>query len=73
VKNFIQKTPSSRIINAGTVPTTAGNAGSWIAANVAGETFTCTPGELFSFRSTSTSGGSFRCPATPSFALATLP
>jgi hypothetical protein len=46
------------IDNLGTVPTTAGNTGTWIAANIPGETFTCTPGELFSFSSTSTSSGS---------------
>jgi hypothetical protein len=46
------------IDNLGTVPTTAGSAGTWIAANVVGETFTCTPGEIFSFASTSTSSGS---------------
>jgi hypothetical protein len=96
VTNFIQKTPSSRLLkgqaigwtgtgtavstnfanqtyqvriatpiagwfaidNLGTVPTTAGSAGTWIAANTVGEVFTCTPGELFSFASTSTSSGS---------------
>ena len=46
------------IDNLGTVLTTGGGAGTWIAANVAGETYTCTPGELFSFSSTSTSSGS---------------
>lgn len=42
-----------------TVPTTAGGAGVFIAANTAsGDYFSCNPGQIFSFASTSTSSGS---------------
>jgi hypothetical protein len=47
------------IDNLGTVPTTAGATGTFIAANVAnGDTFACTPGEVLSFSSSSTSSAS---------------
>ena len=45
------------IDNLGTVPTTAGGLGTFISTQVAGESFTCSPGQLFSYSSTTTSSG----------------
>lgn len=48
------------IDNLGTVPTTAGGLGAFLPnSTVGGEYFTCTPGEIFSFSSTTTSSGSW--------------
>jgi hypothetical protein len=41
----------------GTAPSTAGGAGTYIAANVVGEYWVCRPGQIFTFSSTSTSSG----------------
>jgi hypothetical protein len=45
------------IDNLGTVPTTAGGNGSYFPATATPEYFTVTPGQLFSFSSTTTSSG----------------
>jgi hypothetical protein len=67
--NFTGQTYQVRVIaqtagwfaidNLGTVPTTAGGNGVFIPASAAGgEYFTCSPGMLFSFSSTTTSSAS---------------
>ena len=67
--NFTSETFQVRVIspvagyvaidNLGTVPTTAGATGTYIAASTAnGDYFQCVPGMLLSFSSTSTSTGS---------------
>ena|SRR5271154_4978724 len=55
----ISQIPGSvSVDNLGTLPTTAGGNGTFIAANTAaGDYFACTPGEVMAFSSTSTSSG----------------
>jgi hypothetical protein len=45
--------------NSSTLPTTLGGAGTPIFASLLGEYFAVTPGEIFSFSSTTTSSGQF--------------